>query len=260
MQDYILGIDLSIVLYANYYVIQRYENEPTANTMAKQIRLSENKLRMDMATEGYYIDKSYLCADRGLSWRTQVDGEYKGTRLRESKEAMYELFDETIELLQESHTVLAYEGVEADDWSYLLTRRFDNTILVSADGDYSLMIDNVDHHYFNFRTKEFVLDDPHRARFDKLVLGCPGDNVPRMLQARAYFKKIEHMYLLYSSKMVASANEYEALQESATEAGLRISMELYGDVRALATYDQLDIKDFYSAEQWKAIIQQITSA
>ena len=120
----------------------------------------------------YKCGRIIITADWGSSsYRKELLPEYKqnrkdkyATQTDEEKQAFIDFFDEyeeTLELLAESYTVLRYQGVEADDLAAHLVKDkeqygLENIWLLSSDRDWDLLIqDGVSR--FSYVTRKEVL-------------------------------------------------------------------------------------------------------
>ena len=150
----------------------------------------------------YKCGRIIITADWGSSsYRKELLPEYKqnrkdkyATQTDEEKQAFIDFFDEyeeTLELLAESYTVLRYKGVEADDLAaHLVKRRKDygleNIWLVSSDRDWDLLIQDGVSRFSYVTRKEVTINNwhehyevkPEEYISFKCLTGDKGDNVP----------------------------------------------------------------------------------
>jgi 5'-3' exonuclease len=117
-------------------------------------------------------------------FRSQIYPQYKGNR-----EPQGIPFETVRPLLEQHYPCISYEGLEADDLAYLLTKYYDSAvpfILVSSDRDWGQTVD-VNKKHNNImqycRHKRDFIDYSDTVKEPtwkcKIILGDLGDNVPR---------------------------------------------------------------------------------
>lgn len=158
------------------------------------------KATVESLARSYKAGKIIITADWGGStYRREIFPEYKANRKElyandtaEQKAATAAFFDEyeaTLELLDESFTVLRYKGVEADDLAAWIVKNriilgFDKIWLISSDRDWDLLVDDHTHRFSYVTRKEQTPETwdnpvPPELYLDyKCLIGDTGDNVP----------------------------------------------------------------------------------
>jgi 5'-3' exonuclease len=155
------------------------------------------------------LARSYKCgrilitADKGSSsYRKEIFPDYKGNRKdlqekqTEQEKQDFEMFiqgyNDMLEIAEdEGYTVLAYQGVEADDIAAYLVKYkndfgFGNIFLVSSDKDWDLLLNHEVQRFSHMTRKDYTLDtwvDRYEFHHDdyisyKCLTGDAGDNVP----------------------------------------------------------------------------------
>lgn len=150
----------------------------------------------------YKCGRIIITADWGSSsYRKELLPEYKqnrkdkyATQTDEEKQAFIDFFDEyeeTLELLAESYTVLRYKGVEADDLAAHLVKQkeeygLEDIWLLSSDRDWDLLIQDGVSRFSYVTRKEVTISNwsehygvtPEEYISFKCLTGDKGDNVP----------------------------------------------------------------------------------
>ena len=150
----------------------------------------------------YKCGRIIITADWGSSsYRKDLLPEYKqnrkdkyATQTEAEKQAFIDFFDEyeeTLELLAESYTVLRYKGVEADDLAAHLVKQkeeygLEDIWLLSSDRDWDLLIQDGVSRFSYVTRKEVTINNwsehygvtPEEYISFKCLTGDKGDNVP----------------------------------------------------------------------------------
>ena len=150
----------------------------------------------------YKCGRIIITADWGSSsYRKDLLPEYKqnrkdkyATQTEAEKQAFIDFFDEyeeTLELLAESYTVLRYKGVEADDLDAHLVKQkeeygLEDIWLLSSDRDWDLLIQDGVSRFSYVTRKEVTINNwsehygvtPEEYISFKCLTGDKGDNVP----------------------------------------------------------------------------------
>jgi len=150
----------------------------------------------------YKCGRIIITADWGSSsYRKELLPEYKQNRkdkyavqTEEEKQAFADFFDEyeaTLELLEESYTILRYKGVEADDLAAHLVKQKEeyglkDIWLLSSDRDWDLLIQDGVSRFSYVTRKEVTINNwsdhyevtPEQYISFKCLTGDKGDNVP----------------------------------------------------------------------------------
>ena len=150
----------------------------------------------------YKCGRIIITADWGSSsYRKELLPEYKqnrkdkySTQTDAEKQAFIDFFEEyeaTLELLEESYTVLRYQGVEADDLAAHLVKQKEeyglkDIWLLSSDRDWDLLIQEGVNRFSYVTRKEVTIDNwnehygvtPEEYISFKCLTGDKGDNVP----------------------------------------------------------------------------------
>ena len=171
------------------------------NTKERVGKYAEDFLStIESLARSYDAGRIIVAADmKGSSYRRELYPDYKGNRkiLAETQtedekiqiEQFFAEYERTLEVCSKRHTVLRYEGVEADDIAaYLVKRRydygFDRIWLISSDRDWDLLIKEDVSKFSTVTRKEVTLDTwPHEVPPEqyldfKCLMGDKGDNVP----------------------------------------------------------------------------------
>lgn len=199
-------IDLSIVLYANYFVCLKYIelDELTADKLAETcasniVNIARNAAPLNSNTN------IILAADtHKINWRKKY---YDGYKLgREPKKRYRKLAKKATKILATKFTVLSAPAMEADDIAYLVSISGSKAVLCSNDGDWSQMI-NKSTAYYHIAGKSmydydfYGLDGLLTIEATKIVMGCSTDTVPRLIAPRKRAKVINEMMSVYVSAL-----------------------------------------------------------
>lgn len=163
-----------------------------------------------------------LCFDSDNYFRKAISADYKGTRTKK-EQPFYDCLNEIETVLNrcESFNCIKLDGLEADDLLALSSEFIEDfCILVSNDEDIRQLADEKTVIYTanttnlkvfcskesvvlgnipNFRNISEIVD-PEKIFYKKLLLGCTGDNVERILPKGNGEKKVEQIYLNYIQK------------------------------------------------------------
>jgi 5'-3' exonuclease len=146
-------IDSSYEDYNNLLVLDgnnlsyRYIQKSNYNAYADDFRRTVSSL-----AKSYKAKRTIVCFDFGKSYyRTEIIGDYKGTRKKPESEEEIKKYDEFFAVLNSlpdelDEEVLKFRGVESDDLMTYITQnlsiRYDHTWLVSSDKDLIQLIDD----------------------------------------------------------------------------------------------------------------------
>jgi 5'-3' exonuclease len=157
---------------------------------------------VESLAESYRCKSIIIAADWGSSsYRKVIYPEYKQNRKekfadqseedRIAFEEFFAEFEEALKVLEETHLVLRYQGVEADDIAGYLVKHKEkfnlgNIWMVSSDRDWDLLIqENVSR--FSYVTRKEVTLENWKTHYNvtpeeyislKCLVGDKGDNVP----------------------------------------------------------------------------------
>jgi len=190
--------------------------------------------------QSYKCSNIVITADWGSSsYRKEILPEYKqnrkdkyATQTEEEKKAFtdfFEEYEETLELLAESYTVLRYQGVEADDLAAHLVKQkeeygLEEIWLLSSDRDWDLLIQDGVSRFSYVTRKEVTIDNwhehyvvtPEEYISFKCLTGDKGDNVPGITGIGP--KRAEQLISMYGDAMTIYDNipisgHYKYIQE-----------------------------------------------
>lgn len=164
----------------------------------KQRNFAADYLRtIDSLATSYGCGKVLICADKGSSsYRRELYPEYKANRKEKFKEQtpeeaqefleFMEDYESALELTQEVHPVIRYQGVEADDLISVIAKLSNLPVwIVSTDKDLDQLISPTISRFSYITRKEITLDnfrETYGCDVDeyisiKVLQGDAGDNV-----------------------------------------------------------------------------------
>ena len=192
-QKYNIVIDLSIFIYANYYIVKKFADVIDVEKFCKKLD-SQIKNEIHKISRFYPIKDIVLCVDSD-SFRHNITNTYKGTR-----EFNQEISDLKKSVVNEfthiyDYSILKIDQLEADDLLFLYSRKHKNTIIVSNDNDCKLML-NQDTLFYKYQTNQWFTYVEEYSKFDKaekVLFGCSGDNIERIApkgKGHKWLKKI----------------------------------------------------------------------
>jgi hypothetical protein len=218
-------IDMSILINANWYVMQKYTyvDDITPEALASKVDSNINTICDKLSDLGYNINEIIMCCDYGESWRKALIPGYKASRT--DRPDFRELKQGVEAILANKYEMLKAEGVEADDWAYITTyaRSEDNIMLVSADEDYKQMVRRTNIAYYNTREKAlYTFDDIDYELevYKKLLNGCPTDEIPSLFKSRTYTSYKDACYGALLASINAAPFELTHIHSVLTEAKL----------------------------------------
>lgn len=164
-------------------------------------------------------DKVFICMDGINIFRKNIDSDYKANRTRK-KEEFYNVLNEVYNVLFiKGFNVIQIQELEADDLLCLFSESLDSkelTILVSNDKDVKQLVDDnivvytanslnnkifckkdeydIVSFYLNELADLFTEIDPEFIKFEKILLGDSGDNVPKLLPKGVGTRRVSNMY------------------------------------------------------------------
>ena len=213
-----IAIDISNCFHKSYAIVSNYEGFDI-NQEKWQLTLGR-KFVTDVLSIIKKFDnytKVILCFDSSNYFRKQLRPDYKGNRTKK-EQSFYDLLNELENvLLQKGLNVLKINGLEADDLLALISEQNkDFTVLVSNDEDVRQLVSN-NTVVFTANTSNLKVycNNIHTVArnipqhidlavqvnsdlilYQKLFLGCTGDNVERLLPKGQGPKKVEKIYEL----------------------------------------------------------------
>lgn len=211
-----LAIDMSNIYHRSYSILSNYDDFDI-NDKEWQKKLIE-KFIIDifsLCRKFGKIDEIFLCFDSANYFRKQIDTQYKANRTRK-EQVFYDIQNKCLEVFKQNNlNCLKIEGLEADDLLALCSESTESfTILISNDEDIRQLADhktviftanslnskifysvsNDDLRLINIHERLFTQVDPYFTLFCKLLVGCDGDNVPRIVKSGIGPKTLERMY------------------------------------------------------------------
>lgn len=198
------GIDISNTYHKSYAIVSNYEGFDI-NEEKWQLTLGRKFVTDLLSIIKKFPDSQVMFAfDSTDNFRKVISKEYKANRTRK-EQAFYDLLDEIYEILKgKGYNTVKINGLEADDILALYHENAyldDFTVLVSNDEDIRQLVDentvvftaNTSNYKLycdsiktvaknapNFISEAHVVN-PLIIFFKKLLLGCDGDNVKRIL-------------------------------------------------------------------------------
>lgn len=167
------------------------------------------------------LEKIACCFDAANNYRKELYTEYKGNREKNKEQFFYDGINKLYDFLKEQgFIVLKNDGLEADDQIGLAIKEWNEvSVIVSNDEDIRMLLNDITVVYNNqshdkrmyFTEKQdfenndlFLIDiklginsyyeNPNFILFKKMLLGCEGDNVPRILRPRIGEKKLKPIF------------------------------------------------------------------
>ena len=229
--------DLSLLMKANHHIVKRFAEVPDPLLFPKKILESIDATVFSI--ENFFRKRCkeiILCTDGSYdTFRKGLYSEYKGTRsnddnYRECKRAA----EETCSKVEE-YNLVGYRGLEADDLVYLASRE-GFSVIVSGDKDLYQCVNfhqrigfegwleeaNLrDKHlcvYWDFRQKQMLFDiDPLAEKFEKVLMGCKGDNVPKSIIGRRSMERFEAAVTLLRGRKFSVKNILLACKKTGIE-------------------------------------------
>jgi len=219
-----LIIDVNNIYHRDYHIVIDSKKLDINDKESQEILIDKFIDSIERLCNGFnklfpYFD--YIVCIDSSSFRKTLYKEYKGNRKRK-QDAFYHTLDICEEVLRKNkkYKVLRIDSLEADDLLMLCREKFkeDYKILVSNDGDIRQLVDETTFVYtanslnmklycknkldvpenLSDELHDIVTEiDPDFVKFEKLMLGCKGDNIPRLLPPRNGMKKVERIYNNY---------------------------------------------------------------
>jgi len=210
-------IDMSNIFYRSFSIISKSEIEFDIKSKKYQKILVEKNIIdiLSLVRKFNNVSEVFLCFDSENYFRKEIDVEYKANRNKKEKE-FYDIQDKVLEIFNYNNfNCLKIEGLEADDLLVLCSESTEKfTILISNDEDIRQLANhknviftanslnskifyselNYDLHLINNHEKLFTQVDPYFTLFCKLLIGCEGDNVSRIVKSGIGYKTLEKMY------------------------------------------------------------------
>lgn len=248
-------VDLSILLYSNYFIIKKdmQAGRLTGYDLAKMVNISVNKLKREMTSHGVDV---VLCLDGG-SWRKDYCRTYKQSRkpdelLNEAKKVVYDTL--------QFHKMVHHIGMEADDWGFLLSRKYDRGLLVTNDEDWIQFI-RPGMPLMNFRSKQVITHkdvDVLWEQFLKISKGCPSDEIPPAVMKGTYTTKIRNAYNHW--KVLRSANDpdyelHDQMFDAFVDVGVDVNMDQLKENVVVASYS-IDLLKKVFSKDWDSILSK----
>jgi 5'-3' exonuclease len=212
-----IGIDMSNIFYRSFSIISKTEIDFDIKKEKYQKILVEKNIIdiLSLVRKFNNVSEVFLCFDSENYFRKEIDIEYKANRTKKEKE-FYDVQDKVLEIFKYNNfNCLKIEGLEADDLLALCSESTEKfTILISNDEDIRQLADhktvvftanslnskifhselNHDLRFINNHEKLFINVDPCFTLFCKLLIGCEGDNIKRIIKSGIGPKTLEKMY------------------------------------------------------------------
>lgn len=173
-----VAIDLSIMLRAHYYISLKITQggDPDPAKFYKQFAHSLNGVVFDLGRE-FEIGQPIVCVDSYPSFRHTIFPDYKAHR--EVDQKFLNLRAAVMPMIERDFYCLKLEGLEADDLLSLIAQE-GPTIIVTRDQD--MLQSCKESVLYDFKKKTFThCSDTESALIQKVIEGCKGDNVPRLI-------------------------------------------------------------------------------
>ena len=230
-------IDTSILIHANYYELKKKRDLVDYRELYDRILSSIDTLTFALSKKGFIIGHTILCLDSS-SFRYKFYKDYKAGRTH--NEALGSMLAVLYKRFYRDFDCIQHEGMEADDLAYLISQKYDNSILVSEDGDWLQMVGNGTILY-QPRKKKLIVDvDPYFEALDKLLLGCTSDNIPK-----AYTGKLGRITLKKHYDLVKNnENIMLSLIKSLKEKNIIVDTKQLGVNKVIAIYSIETYKNF----------------
>jgi len=251
-----VAVDFSILLHSNYHVLKKI-GEPTGKGLAEMCLSSINKLVMDISLRFKRRSEIYVCTDTGDSWRKTLCVGYKSKRV--PNDDFLECAYEARSIVAKDFNILEMDGMEADDWGYLMAYYKQPCVLVSNDNDWKQMVLSDDVVYFKFRTKDFYTSmdiNPMYEAFEKLVLGCPGDEIPRLLPKGVRRTEVAQMYDRLETLVGPFISYTKAAKMAIADHGYTVDLKRFIINYMVANYSVDTIKKQFESK-WNKIESQL---
>lgn len=212
-----IAIDMSNIFYRSFSIISKTEeNFDIKNKKYQKILVEKNIIDiLSLIRKFNNVSEVFLCFDSENYFRKKLDIEYKANRNKKEQE-FYDVQDKVLEIFKNNgFNCLKIEGLEADDLLALCSESTEKfTILISNDEDIRQLINyktvvftanslnskifyselNNDLHLINNHERLFTQVDPYFTLFCKILIGCEGDNVKRIVKSGIGPKTLERMY------------------------------------------------------------------
>lgn len=239
-----LVIDISNTFHKSYAVVSNYAGFDITEEKW-QLTLGRKFITdlLSLIKRFDNVNEVILAFDSDNYFRKQVRADYKGDRVKKQQE-FYDLLNELEKvLLMKGFDVYNISGLEADDILNLISDFYDKfNILISNDEDVRVSVNNntvvftgnnSNYKVFCNNIKTVAQNIPSFVQFsevvnknqifyEKLLLGCKGDNVTRLLPAGNGPKKVSQIIKLIFE------DEYD-LQNALKQFGFDISYELINE-------------------------------
>lgn len=216
-----LLVDCSNIFYRSYFTLKLYNKDFNLDTNENQVELIR-KFCIDLVSisNQFKPTASYLCFD-SHSFRYDLLDNYKGGRSEKEENFKKVLEDVRILFERKKYNVLKCQDLEADDLIAICTENLDGTnIIVSADEDtYQLASKNtcvykpVKSQRKITCTDKFDLNSisiptdckiekiiPEYILLEKVIKGCSGDKIPKLIDKIMSKKLMELTEKLISNK------------------------------------------------------------
>lgn len=167
--------DTSIFIHANYHILTTFvdadkiTNQGLADKIAQQIE--------SIAFKKFPGHQIILALDSPDIFRKDFLSSYKSNRTEKKNFDKGEIHN----ILMDKFYCIEYNHLEADDIAYIYCQKYPETVLVSNDNDYLLMLGG-GRKLYKYRQDKFIqLDDKQllAEQLLKVMDGCDGDCIPK---------------------------------------------------------------------------------
>lgn len=199
--------DASIFIHANYAIMCNYarESEIIQQELAAKIVSQIQKIIFEQ-----FPNHSVVLALDGLhNFRTNLDSTYKAHRSSKNIDKVY-----INNYLKQNFTCLEFENLEADDIAFMYTLIYPETVLVSEDNDYMLMLDygRSLYKYKSGNTIKLNSDELLVQRILKIISGDKSDNISKIKLKPIGIKTVQKIFSI-GPEPVAGYNLKNCLDE-----------------------------------------------
>ena len=202
-----LLFDINNAFHKSYFIYKHiYKEEKINEKLLFQKFMIDFMYSCRLFSDKNKIDRVICCYDSQENFRKSLYVNYKSNRVKK-EESFYNVLNHTIKIFNELGFIVAQiNKLEADDAIGLWVKKLagEVNVILSADEDCRQLLDEKviiynnnskdKRFYYYSKHDEVVLypyekskhlfENPHWILFKKMVLGCEGDMVPKLLRGR----------------------------------------------------------------------------
>lgn len=227
-----LLIDINNAFHKSYFVYKNiYKEEKINEKMLFNKFVTDFMYSCRLFSDKNEIDKIICCYDSENNFRKKIYSNYKSNRTKK-EQSFYDVLNYSKEFFKKSGFIVSQiDELEADDCIGLWVNHLKDevNIILSADEDCRQLLNNTTiiynnnskdkrgyyfsknacNHFIDIQNCKCIFESPHWILLKKMILGCDGDMVPKLLKGRigeATLKKKLYDHITFNKDNVTTSD------------------------------------------------------